>query len=299
MLKKFEELLGRENVLANEPMKNHTTFKIGGPADIFLMPKTEEQIANVLKIAKENSFPIFILGNGSNLLVGDKGIRGAVLCLYKNLNRLEVSGDKLSAGAGVLLSAVSAMAANSGLSGLEFASGIPGTIGGAVYMNAGAYGPEMKDVITSVRCMDSDGNIMELKNEECEFGYRRSRFTNGDMVILGCTMKLQHGDVDEIRAKILDLTKRRVTKQPVEKPSAGSTFKRPEGYFAGTLIEEAGLKGKRCGGAEVSEKHAGFIINTGDATAKDVLDLIEFVKKTVYDKNGVILEPEVKLVGEF
>ncbi len=299
MLKKFEELIGPENVLNDEPMKNHTTFKIGGPADIFLMPKTEEQIANVLKIAKENSYPIFILGNGSNLLVGDKGIRGAVLCLYKNLNRLEVSGDEIYAGAGVLLSAASAMAANSGLSGLEFASGIPGTIGGAVYMNAGAYGPEMKDVIVSVRCMDSDGNIMELKNEECEFGYRHTRFTDSNMVILGCTMRLQHGDVDEIRAKILDLTKRRVTKQPVEKPSAGSIFKRPEGYFAGTLIEEAGLKGKKCGSAEVSEKHAGFIINSGDATAKDVLELIEFVKKTVYDKNGVMLEPEVKLVGEF
>ncbi len=299
MLKKFEELIGRENVLTDEPMKNHTTFKIGGPADIFLMPKTEEQIANVIKVAKENSFPVFILGNGSNVLVGDKGIRGAVLCLYKNLNCLEVSGDEIYAGAGVLLSAASLVAANSGLSGLEFASGIPGTIGGAVYMNAGAYGPEMKDVIVSVRCMDGDGNILELKNEECEFSYRHSRFTNSEMVILGCKMKLQHGDVDEIRAKISDLTKRRVTKQPVEKPSAGSTFKRPEGYFAGTLIEEAGLKGKRCGGAEVSEKHAGFIINTGDATAKDVLDLIEFVKKTVYDKNGVMLEPEVKLVGEF
>ena len=299
MLKKFEELIDRENVLTNESMKNHTTFKIGGPADIFLMPKTEEQIANVLKIAKENNYPVFILGNGSNLLVGDKGIRGAVLCLYKNLNRLEVSGDEIYAGAGVLLSAVSAMAANSGLSGFEFASGIPGTIGGAVYMNAGAYGPEMKDVIVSVRCMDGDGNIMELKNEECEFGYRRSCFTNGDMVILGCTIKLQHGNIDEIRATISDLTKRRVTKQPVEKPSAGSTFKRPEGYFAGTLIEEAGLKGKKCGGAEVSEKHAGFIINSGNATAKDVLDLIEFVKKTVFEKNGVMLEPEVKLVGEF
>lgn len=299
MLKKFEELIGRENVLTDEPMKNHTTFKIGGPADIFLMPKTEEQIANVIKVAKENSFPVFILGNGSNVLVGDKGIRGAVLCLYKNLNCLEVSGDEIYAGAGILLSAASLVAANSGLSGLEFASGIPGTIGGAVYMNAGAYGPEMKDVIVSVRCMDGDGNILELKNEECEFSYRHSRFTNSEMVILGCKMKLQHGDVGEIRAKISDLTKRRVTKQPVEKPSAGSTFKRPEGYFAGTLIEEAGLKGKRCGGAEVSEKHAGFIINTGDATAKDVLDLIEFVKKTVYDKNGVMLEPEVKLVGEF
>ncbi len=299
MLKKFEELIGRENVLTDEPMKNHTTFKIGGPADIFLMPKTEEQIANVIKVAKENSFPVFILGNGSNVLVGDKGIRGAVLCLYKNLNCLEVSGDEIYAGAGILLSAASLVAANSGLSGLEFASGIPGTIGGAVYMNAGAYGPEMKDVIVSVRCMDGDGNILELKNEECEFSYRHSRFTNSEMVILGCKMKLQHGDVDEIRAKISDLTKRRVTKQPVEKPSAGSTFKRPEGYFAGTLIEEAGLKGKRCGGAEVSEKHAGFIINTGNATAKDVLALIEFVKKTVYDKNGVMLEPEVKLVGEF
>ena len=294
MLDKFEELLGCENVLTDEPMKNHTTFKIGGPADIFLMPKTEEQIANVLKIAKENSYPIFILGNGSNLLVGDKGIRGAVLCLYKNLNRLEVSGDEIYAGAGVLLSAASAMAANSGLTGLEFASGIPGTIGGAVYMNAGAYGPEMKDVIVSVRCMDGDGNIIELKKEECEFGYRHSRFTNSDMVILGCTMKLQPGAVDEIRATVAELTKRRVTKQPVEKPSAGSTFKRPEGYFAGKLIQDAELRGYQVGGAQVSEKHCGFVINKGDASASDIEAVIAHVRETVLRETGFVLETEVK-----
>lgn len=299
MVKRFEEILGKANVLTYEPMSRHTTFKIGGAADIFLTPETERQAEAAIQEAKSKNLPVFILGNGSNILVGDKGIRGVVLSLYKRINKIEVCGSEIFAGAGALLSAVSAAATRESLEGMEFASGIPGTIGGAVYMNAGAYGAEMKDIIKSVRYMDGDGNISELKGEDCRFEYRKSCFTDSDLIILGCTVKLKKGSIEEIRAKVADLTQRRVSKQPVDKPSAGSTFKRPEGYFAGTLIEEAGLKGIRCGGAEVSKKHAGFIINAGGATAKDVLELIKLVQDTVYRKKGVMLEPEVKLVGEF
>ena len=299
MLKKIEEILGKENVLLNEPMSRHTTFKTGGNADIFLTPESEEQVVKVLNIVKEYELPVFILGNGSNLLVGDKGIRGIVICLYKKLDEISVKNEELYAGAGVLLSRVAASALNAGLEGFEFASGIPGTVGGAVYMNAGAYGFELKEIIKSVRFIDVEGNICERNCEQCNFGYRKSIFTDSEKIILGCTFKLKYGDKEEIQRKISDYTQRRVSKQPLEKPSAGSTFKRPEGYFAGALIEGAGLKGKRIGGAEVSEKHAGFIINAGNATSKDVLDLIKYVQDAVYKKDGVMLEPEVKLVGEF
>ena len=299
MLKKFEEILGKENVLLNEPMSRHTTFKTGGNADVFLTPESEEQVVKVLNFVKEYELPVFILGNGSNLLVGDKGIRGVVICLYKKLDEISVKNEELYAGAGVLLSRVAASALNAGLEGFEFASGIPGTVGGAVYMNAGAYGFELKEIIKSVRFIDVEGNICERNCEQCNFGYRKSIFTDSEKIILGCTFKLKYGDKEEIQRKISDYTQRRVSKQPLEKPSAGSTFKRPEGYFAGALIEGAGLKGKRIGGAEVSEKHAGFIINAGNATSKDVLDLIKYVQDAVYKKDGVMLEPEVKLVGEF
>ncbi|MBR5614271.1 MAG: UDP-N-acetylmuramate dehydrogenase [Clostridia bacterium] len=299
MIKIFEDILGKENVKVNEPMSRHTTFKIGGPADIFLTPETEEQTAEALKAAKARNIPVFVLGNGSNMLVGDKGIRGVVLSLFKRLNKIEVAGEEIYAGAGVLLSAVSSEAAKASLEGLEFASGIPGTIGGAVYMNAGAYGFEIKEIIKSVRYMDRNGNIFEADRDACEFGYRKSRFTDTDLIILGCTLKLKHGNEAQIRERIADYTQRRVSKQPIDRPSAGSTFKRPEGNFAGTLIEKAGLKGTRVGGAEVSEKHAGFLINTGAATADDVLELIKLVQDTVYKKDGIMLEPEVKLVGEF
>ena len=295
----FEAILGKENVLIDEPMKKHTTFKIGGAADVFLLIETEEQLREVLKTIKENNIPYFVLGNGSNLLVGDKGIRGTVVCLYKKMDKICVDGERITAQCGAMLSRVASNAANAGLAGLEFASGIPGTIGGAVYMNAGAYGPEMKDVVESVRYMDKNGEIHTVSGTECGFGYRRSMFTNSDDIILGCTFKLKKAEKKEIRALMNELAERRVSKQPVDKASAGSVFKRPEGYFAGGLIEEAGLKGYAIGGAQVSEKHAGFIINKGDATAEDVLNLINYIKDIVYNKNNVVLETEIKMIGEF
>ncbi len=294
----FENILGKKNVLTDEPMSRHTTFKIGGRADWFLTPDTKEQLSQTLKAINEAGLPCFILGNGSNLLVGDKGVRGAVVCL-KNMDSIRVYGDKIYAEAGAILSRVSTAAVGAGLTGTEFSSGIPGSVGGAVYMNAGAYDHEMKEIIKSVEYMDMQGNFYEIPADECEFGYRTSKFACGNYIILGCTLKLKPGNVDKIKAQIADYTQRRVSKQPIEKPSAGSTFKRPTGYFAGPLIEQAGLKGYSIGGAQVSEKHAGFVINTGGATAQDVFNLIEHIKKTVYEKSGVILEPEVKMIGEF
>lgn len=295
----FEKILGKDNVFLSEPMSRHTTFKIGGPADYFLTPETEEQLKDTFVAAKSAGLPVMIMGNGSNMLVGDKGIRGAVICLCKKLNSIKVNDSEIYVGSGVLMSKVSSVALSHSLSGFEFASGIPGTVGGGVYMNAGAYGFELKEIIKSVRYMDNDGKIAEILCEDCEFGYRKSIFEKQGYTILGATFKLNKGDATEIRAAIDDYTKRRVTKQPIEKPSAGSVFKRPEGYFAGALVEGAGLKGFSIGGAQVSEKHAGFIINTGNATAKDVLDLIEHIKAVVLEKDGVVLEPEVRLVGEF
>lgn len=295
----FKEILGNENVLVAEPMSKHTSFKIGGPADLFLMPETQEQLRQVLTVAKEHSIPIFVMGNGSNLLVGDKGIRGVVVSLYKKMNKIVPDGEKLYAGCGALMSTVASAALAAELEGFEFASGIPGTIGGGIYMNAGAYGFELKDIVESVEYMDSDGNISEISGSDCKFGYRKSIFAEKGYIVLGCTLNLKKGNKEQIRERINDFTKRRVSKQPIEKPSAGSVFKRPEGYFAGALIEEAGLKGFSIGGAQVSEKHAGFIINKGDAAAKDVLDLVEHIQKTVYEKNGLRLETEIKFVGEF
>lgn len=295
----FEKILGKDNVFLSELMSRHTTFKIGGPADYFLTPETEEQLKDTFVAAKSAGLPVMIMGNGSNMLVGDKGIRGAVICLCKKLNSIKVNDCEIYVGSGVLMSKVSSVALSHSLSGFEFASGIPGTVGGGVYMNAGAYGFELKEIIKSVRYMDNDGKIAEILCEDCEFGYRKSIFEKQGYTILGATFKLNKGDATEIRAAIDDYTKRRVTKQPIEKPSAGSVFKRPEGYFAGALVEGAGLKGFSIGGAQVSEKHAGFIINTGNATAKDVLDLIEHIKAVVLEKDGVVLEPEVRLVGEF
>ncbi len=299
MFEIFANIVGEENVLVNEPMSNHTTFKIGGPADYFVMPETPEQVRDTYLVAKDKGLPVFIMGNGSNLVVGDKGIRGVVICLYKKMDSIVIDGERVIADCGVLLSKVAAVVCREGLAGFEFASGIPGTVGGGVYMNAGAYGPELKDIILSVRYMDDEGNFGEFSTEECEFGYRTSIFGKKGYIILGCTFGLTPGNSEEIREKINEYTKRRTSKQPIEKPSAGSVFKRPEGYFAGTLIEGAGLKGFTIGGAQVSEKHAGFIVNIGGATAKDVMDLIAHIQKTVFEKDGVMLETEVKLVGEF
>ncbi len=276
----------------------YTTFKIGGTADLFVCPKNLVELLDVIALCKEQNAPYFLLGAGSNLLISDKGIRGVVIKLGDGFDYAHAKQNTILAGAGVSLAKLSAEAKNASLTGLEFASGIPGTLGGAIFMNAGAYGGEMKDVVDEVSYIDTDGTVKTISGTDCDFGYRKSIFSDGSKIIISVKMTLKTGDKDEISATMRDLNARRKEKQPLEYPSAGSTFKRPEGYFAGTLIEEAGLKGASIGGAQVSEKHAGFVINKGNATAKDVMDLIDHVKKTVFEKSGVELEPEVKITGE-
>ncbi|CCY96988.1 uDP-N-acetylenolpyruvoylglucosamine reductase [Ruminococcus sp. CAG:17] len=297
--KMFCDLLGEDRVFTEEAMSQHTTFKIGGPADYFLMPDKGEDVGRVIKICKEKEIPYFILGNGSNLLVGDGGYRGAVIQIYRNMSSVTVEGNEIRAQAGALLSAVAAAAKNASLTGFEFAGGIPGTIGGAVVMNAGAYGGEMKDVLTEVTVMNAEGDIFTLPTEELELGYRTSIIKTVGYIVLEAKIRLKEGDPEVIRETMKDLTIRRTTKQPLEYPSAGSTFKRPEGYFAGKLIMDSGLAGYQVGGAQVSEKHCGFVINAGDATARDVRTLMDNVRDIVYKKYGVTLEPEVKFLGEF
>lgn len=297
--KMFCDLLGEDRVFTEEAMSQHTTFKIGGPADYFLMPDKGEDVGRVIKICKEKEIPYFILGNGSNLLVGDGGYRGAVIQIYRNMSSVTVEGNEITAQAGALLSAVAAAAKNASLTGFEFAGGIPGTIGGAVVMNAGAYGGEMKDVLTEVTVMNAEGDIFTLPTEELELGYRTSIIKTAGYIVLEAKIRLKEGDPEVIRETMKDLTIRRTTKQPLEYPSAGSTFKRPEGYFAGKLIMDSGLAGYQVGGAQVSEKHCGFVINAGDATARDVRTLMDNVRDIVYKKYGVTLQPEVKFLGEF
>ena len=297
--KMFCDLLGEDRVFTEEAMSQHTTFKIGGPADYFLMPDKGEDVGRVIKICKEKEIPYFILGNGSNLLVGDGGYRGAVIQIYRNMSSVTVEGNEITAQAGALLSAVAAAAKNASLTGFEFAGGIPGTIGGAVVMNAGAYGGEMKDVLTEVTVMNAEGDIFTLPTEELELGYRTSIIKTAGYIVLEAKIRLKEGDPEVIRETMKDLTIRRTTKQPLEYPSAGSTFKRPEGYFAGKLVMDSGLRGYQVGGARVSEKHCGFVINAGDATARDVRTLMDNVRDIVYKKYGVTLEPEVKFLGEF
>lgn len=297
--KMFCDLLGEDRVFTEEAMSQHTTFKIGGPADYFLMPDKGEDVGRVIKICKEKEIPYFILGNGSNLLVGDGGYRGAVIQIYRNMSSVTVEENEITAQAGALLSAVAAAAKNASLTGFEFAGGIPGTIGGAVVMNAGAYGGEMKDVLTEVTVMNAEGDIFTLPTEELELGYRTSIIKTAGYIVLEAKIRLKEGNPEVIRETMKDPTIRRTTKQPLEYPSAGSTFKRPEGYFAGKLIMDSGLAGYQVGGAQVSEKHCGFVINAGDATARDVRTLMDNVRDIVYKKYGVTLEPEVKFLGEF
>ena len=299
MLEKFQKLLCDAKVLVKEPMASHTTFRIGGPADYFVMPETAEELAEVLKLCKEEGVPYFILGNGSNLLVGDKGFRGVVIQLYKNFDGLQIEGATVTAKAGAMLIRVAKEAGKAGLTGLEFASGIPGTIGGAMVMNAGAYGGEMKDVVKAVTVLTKDGEIKTLTGEEMNFRYRGSVVEDEGYIVLEAVMELQHGNLEDIQARIEELSVQRKTKQPIEYPSAGSTFKRPEGYFAGKLIQDSGLRGYRVGGAKVSEKHCGFVINAGGATAADVMQLMQDVSEKVKNQFGVTLEPEVKRIGEF
>ena len=280
-------------------MKNHTTFRVGGPADIFLTPSAEELPA-VLSVCREERVPVTVIGNGSNLLVGDKGIRGVVICIGSGMRGIRVDGEKIFLEAGVTLAAAAQQAAKAGLTGLEFASGIPGTFGGAVVMNAGAYGGEMKDVIVSVRVISEDGEILTLSKEELDLSYRHSVIPErGYLVIDGELLLTREKDPDQITERMEELKKKRIEKQPLEYPSAGSTFKRPEGYFAGKLIMDAGLRGFSVGGAAVSEKHCGFVINKGNATAADICALMDEVTRIVKEKYAVTLEPEVKKVGEF
>ncbi len=299
MVEKLQKILGKTKVLRQEPMALHTTFRIGGPADYFVMPETTEELANVLNLCKEENVPYFILGNGSNLLVGDKGFQGVVVQLYKNFDGITIDGTTVTARAGAMLIRVAREAGKAGLTGLEFASGIPGTIGGAMVMNAGAYGGEMKDVVSSVTVLTKEGEVKTLTGDEMDFRYRGSVVEDEGHIVLETVMELKNGNIEEIQSRMEELSVQRRTKQPIEFPSAGSTFKRPEGYFAGKLIMDAGLRGYTVGGAQVSEKHCGFVINAGGATAADVMQLMKDVSDKVKEKFGVVLEPEVKRIGWF
>lgn len=299
ILGKLQGIVGSDNVVSDEPMRKHTTFRIGGNADIFVRPESKEQIAEILRLCREQDVPYFILGNGSNLLVGDRGFRGVVINIMDNMNDIKVDGGIIKAQAGAMLIKVSRAARDNSLTGLEFASGIPGTIGGAIYMNAGAYGGEMKDVVTKVTAMDAEGEIYTFGTDELEFSYRHSVIQQRDLIVLDVTMELAAGDQKIIDDRMSELAVARRTKQPLEYPSAGSTFKRPEGYFAGKLIMDAGLRGYRVGDAQVSEKHCGFVVNRGNATADDVIKLIDDVKAKVSEEYDVVLEPEVRMIGEF
>ena len=296
---KFCACLGSDNVYRNEPMKRHTTFRIGGPADYYLCPHSAKEIQKVVEICREEKLPYFILGNGSNLLVSDQGYRGVVIQLWKNVSDIRVEGCLIQAKAGASLAKIAAEALEEGLTGMEFAAGIPGTLGGAVVMNAGAYGGEMKDILKEVLVMDQQGRIFTLEKKDLKLGYRTSAEKEKGYIVLAAVLELRPGDREEIRKLMEDLKQKRVEKQPLDLPSAGSTFKRPEGYFAGKLIMDAGLRGFSVGGAQVSEKHCGFVVNTGGASASDVLTLIREVQKRVREKFGVELETEVKFLGEF
>lgn len=295
---KLTNIIGKDSILVDEPMSRHTTFRVGGPADFFVTPKAKEEVRDVIRICKEAGMPYYIIGNGSNLLVSDAGYRGVVVQIYKEMNEVKVEGDLVKAQAGALLSGIAAKALGAELSGFEFASGIPGTIGGACVMNAGAYGGEMKDVLESVTVLTGEGKIIELGRNELELGYRTSVIAKKGYIVLGAVLKLERGDGEKIKTYMDELKEKRVTKQPLEYPSAGSTFKRPEGYFAGKLIEDAGLRGFQVGGAQVSEKHCGFVINRNHATAADIMELMRQVQIRVKENSGVDLEPEVKRLGD-
>ena len=299
IVRELYAIAGEDAVQTAEPMKNHTTFRVGGPADYFVAPHTEEEIRKIVALCEEKEIPWFVTGNGSNLVVSDEGYHGVILSVYKNFQGIEVEGNRIRAKAGSMLVSISRAAREAGLSGMEFASGIPGTLGGGVRMNAGAYGGEMKDVLTSVRVMTEEGEIMELPAEELGLGYRTSIIPEKRYIVLGAVISLTEGKKEEIKAQMDDLRQKRVSKQPLEYPSAGSTFKRPEGYFAGKLIQDAGLRGFQVGGAQVSEKHCGFVINRDHATSADILSLCRQVQEKVKAQSGVELELEVKLLGEF
>ena len=288
-----EQLPGLE-LLFEEPMSRHTTFKVGGPAALMARPKSEEEAVAAVRVARELGIEPIFVGNGSNLLVDDRGLDAFVIVTTPGLARCERDGERIIGGCGTVLAALANEAARASLTGLEFAHGIPGTLGGAVTMNAGAYDGEMRQVVEWVRVLNENGEVEVLSGEQCEFSYRHSLFSNRNCLILAACLRLRQGDEEQIRARMAELMSRRKEKQPLEFPSAGSTFKRPEGYFAAALIDQCGLKGHAVGGAQVSPKHAGFVVNTGTATCQDILDLMDEVKASVYQATGVTLEPEVK-----
>ena len=298
MFAQLKNYCKKNNIICkeNEPMSLHTTFKIGGNADLFVCVKNKEELKEVLKITKEENIPLFVIGLGSNLLVSDNGISGVVVSL-EEMKEIKKEDNAVTAQAGAALSKVCTFAQMNSLGGLEFAFGIPGSVGGALYMNAGAYGGEIKDVVLAAECINENGEIIMLTKDEMQLGYRTSVFKSKNYIIISATFGLESKDSQKIMAEMEDYASRRREKQPLEYPSAGSTFKRPTGYFAGALIEQNGLKGFSVGGAEVSQKHAGFVINKGEATAYDVKTLINEVAKKVYENNGVKLEPEVIFVG--
>lgn len=297
-LTELENVMGGSGIFMEEPMKKHTTFRVGGPADVLVQPD-ETALAAILALCRRYHVSYSFIGNGSNLLVGDKGIRGVVIEMTDPMGNIEVDGTKITAQAGAMLSKIANTAASNGLGGMEFAAGIPGSVGGAVVMNAGAYGGEMKDIIEKVYVLDENGAQLELDRDALDLGYRHSCIPEKKYIVTKVVLELVPRNEAEIRSEMKELNEKRAEKQPLQYPSAGSTFKRPEGYFAGKLIMDAGLRGYQVGGAQVSEKHCGFVINKGDATAADICQLMRDVSDKVQAQFGVVLEPEVKMIGEF
>ena len=292
-------LVRDENCIVRDAlMKNYTTFRIGGPADLLIQPSSEEELIRIAAYLRQKDISAVVLGNGSNVLVKDGGIRGVVIKIGKNMGNIRTEGEEITAEAGALLSAAAFAAPDRGLTGMEFAAGIPGSVGGAVFMNAGAYGGEMSQIIVSCRALMPDGALREFSKEELKLGYRTSVFSQNGGIVTSCRIKLQAGDRETIYGYMRELAGRRTEKQPLNLPSAGSTFKRPEGYFAGKLIQDSGCRGLRVGGARISQKHAGFVVNETDASAEDVIRLIRLVQMRVRDCFGVDLEPEVRIIGE-
>ena len=295
----IENIIPKERMLFDEPMSRHTTFRVGGAAECMVLIEREEELLKLVPYLNQIEQDYFILGNGSNLLVGDKGYRGIVIKLGEGMNRITVEGNHIYVQAGALLSRTAAVARDAELSGMEFAAGIPGSIGGGVVMNAGAYDGEMKQITESVKVMDQEGRILVLDNDTMEFGYRTSIIKNRPFIVLEVVLRMQAGRKDEIQTKMDELMARRQSKQPLNYPSSGSTFKRPEGYFAGKLIMDAGMRGYRIGDAQVSDKHCGFVVNIGNARAADVKEVIEEVQERVKERFHVNLEPEVIFLGDF
>lgn len=299
IIKKLKKEIGEDRIIENADMSMYTSFRAGGCADLLVIPAGEKQLVHALNVLRQEKAEFTVLGNGSNVLVTDGGYRGIFVRIGNDISKIEIEGDVLECESGALLSVIARVALNESLTGFEFAGGIPGSAGGAVFMNAGAYGGQMKDVLLSARIYEmKTGQIKEVPVDELDLSYRHSCLTDTKDVVLSVKIKLQEGDRNEISEKMKELTAKRNEKQPVQYPSAGSFFKRPEGYFAGKLVQDAGLKGLSVGGAQVSELHSGFIINTGDATATDIIQLMRLVQNTVYDKFGVMLEPEVRIIGE-